>query len=55
MENSKINKYHISIKEERSYWLDKVLDKWIKIPIICPSFNQATLKLKKVEALLNPF
>ena len=54
MENSKINKYHISIKQEISYCLDKILDKWIKIHIICPSFNNATLKLKKVKSLPNP-
>ncbi len=54
MENSKINKYHISIKEERSYLLD-ILDNWIKIPILYLSCNQATLKLKKGKKLPNPF
>ena len=55
MENSKINKYHISIKQERSYWQDKILNKWTKIPIICQSRNNATLKLKKEKSLANPF
>ena len=49
------NKYNINIEDESKFWLNNVIDNWIKYDTICPNCKTRTLKLKKVNSLANPY
>ena len=55
MEINTGNKYNINIEEERKFWLNYVIDNWIKYDTIYSNCKIKTLKLKKVNSLTNPY
>ena len=50
-----MNKYNLSIEEERDFWKTKVLVDWIKPNYKCSACNQLSLKLKKIKSIANPY
>ena len=48
-----MNKYNLSIEEERDFWKTKVLVDWIKPNYKCSACNQLSLKLKKIKSIAN--
>ena len=54
MENTILNIYNKSIKSERKFIIDNIMDKWIDIKTKYPSCDKLSLKLKKVKSLPNP-
>ena len=50
-----MNKYNLSIEEERDFWKTKILVDWIKPNYKCSACNQLSLKLKKIKSYANPY
>ena len=55
MEDYIPNKYKISLENENTFGITKVIDNWIASDNKCPSCNLKTLKLKKIKSIFNPF
>ena len=43
----KHNKYNIDINTERNFWMNNIINNWIRIDYKCPNCKQISLKLKK--------
>ena len=54
MQNFPRNKYHLSLENEYNYWINFVIDKWIKQNNYCPNCKINSLKYTKTKSLFNP-
>lgn len=53
--NSSSHKYNIAFEDEREFWKNHVINKWLKYSNTCPSCNLNSLKLKKIKSAVNPY
>ena len=47
------NKYNLIYDQEYEYWQNNILDKWIKVDILCQNCGNNSLKEKKFPNSIN--
>ena len=50
----KHNKYNIDKYTERNFWMNNIINNWIRIDYKCHNCKQISLKLKKIKSAVNP-
>jgi len=54
-QNRILSKYKITLDVEREFCTKKIFNIWNKLDFKCTSWNQISLKIKKINRITNPY